>query len=161
MYIVLPTHVLKVRAASGVSGSSSPSCVLSLMVSCMGLASAFPISNAVAILRMRRGLPCNEHLFSSLRMFIANSLPSLPVFVQAHCISHVQFVSCLLHSKTFFVRFWSCHLKVIDVSSCFLLDVFSKWFKSVEKNRRIVIVLPLWNSCELSHCACPTLLVHP
>ena len=67
-------------------------------------------------------------------------------FVQTHCILHVQFVSCLLQ-KTFDVRFRSCHQKIIDVSSCFLLDVFSTWFKNGgTSNRRVVIVPSPWNS---------------
>ena len=49
MYIVVPTHVLKIRAESGVSGSSSPTCALSLMVSGMRLALAFSIPSAMAI----------------------------------------------------------------------------------------------------------------
>ena len=35
--------------------------------------------------------------------------------------------------KTFYVRFRSCHQRIIDVSSCFLLDMPSKWFDAVEK----------------------------
>ena len=61
-------------------------------------------------------------------------------FVQTHCILHVQFVSCL-RQKAFDVWFRSCHQKIINVSSCFLFDVFSTWFKANgTSNRRIVIV---------------------
>ena len=48
MYIALPTHVLKIRAASGVSSLSSSSCALLLMVSGMRLAVAFSIASAMA-----------------------------------------------------------------------------------------------------------------
>ena len=107
-------------------------------VSGMRLALAFSIPSAMATPRMRRGLPCNEYPFSSLRTFIANSRPSSPVFYKraASCL----FSLSLACSRTFYVRFQSCHQEVIDVSSCFLLDVFSR---------------------KHSHCTCPAISLHP
>ena len=79
MYIAVPTHVLKIRAESRVSGSSSPTCALSLMVSGIRMSLVFAIPSALATPWLTRGLPCNAFPVFSLRMFFANSLPSSPV----------------------------------------------------------------------------------
>ena len=102
------------------------------MVSGMGLVLAFSISKCC-------GNSVNEKRFSLQRVSVIQlsqihfqKSTIVACFVQAHCILHVQFVSCLFQ-KAFDVRFWPCHQKVIDVSTCFLFDAFLTWFETIEQ----------------------------
>ena len=67
----------------------------------------------------------NEYPLSNFRRLIAKSPPSSPVLYK-------RTASCLFQ-KAFDVRLRPCHQKVIDVSSCFLLDAFSTWFETIEQ----------------------------
>ena len=69
--------------------------------------------------------------FVQLANFLRQQCAFVNCFARTHCVLHVQFVSCLLQ-KTFHVLFRSRHQGVIDMLSCFLRDVLSKWFTSVE-----------------------------
>ena len=135
-------HVLEVRASFGVSDLSSPSCAFSLMVSGLRLALALFYSECCGNCVNEKRFALQRILMFKLSKVHRQRSAFITCFVQAHCIMHVQFVSCLCQ-KGFDVRFRSCDQKVIDVSSCCLIDVFSTWFK--RQNQQ-----PSYRDCSIS-----------
>ena len=99
------------------------------------------------------GISVNEKRFALQRIPIfqlskihRQKYALIACFVPAYCILHVQLVSRLCQ-KAFDVRFRSRYQEVIDVSSCFLLDVLSMSFETIEQGTVVLVTAPIaWNS---------------